>query len=192
MIGWISGTLITKRMDYCIVAAGGLGYEITMTTRDLAKLGAVGSQVVLYLASMYREDAQMLFGFWDLATKHAFMVLNKANGVGPKMALQVLEVYPVSELSLYCEQENYLAFTRVKGIGPKVAKRLVVDLKGKILYDSCPDMALQSSHSINAAVDALLKLGYKEKRARDMVQAAEGLSVEEIIKSALQKEGTKA
>ena len=67
----------------------------------------------------------------------------------------------------------------------------MIDLKGKLVYQSCPEKAMQSGTSHNEAVDALLQLGYKEQQARQMVSDSEGITVEDIIKSALQKEGSK-
>ena len=192
MIGWIQGKLIEKQETECIIAANGVGYSIELTAKDSFALPHTGEVVTLHLYPIFREDAQLLFGFLNQGDKMAFSELNKANGVGPKMALQILETYTVEELSLYIAQNNHMALTRVKGVGPKVAKRLVLELKGKLIYRSHPDRAMQSTSAQQEAITALMNLGYKEKRASDMVRGSDGLTVEEIIKSALQKEGTKA
>ena len=191
MIGWIKGVLIERDENSCMVDCGGLGYVIELTLKDWSMMPSIGSEVALYLHPVYKEDSQQLYGFRDRSAKRAFVELNKANGVGPKMALQILDTYSLEELSLFVAQNNHMAFTRVKGVGPKVAKRLLIDLKGKLQYNSCPEKAMQSTAAHQEAIDALMHLGYKEKRAREMVQSAGGMSVEEIIKSALQKEGTK-
>lgn len=191
MIGWIQGELVEKEESHCLVAAGGVGYSIQLTAKDSFLLPHTGERVTLHLSPVFREDSQQLYGFLDKGAKIAFSELNKANGVGPKMALQILETYTIEELSLYIAQNNHLALTRVKGVGPKVAKRLVLELKGKLIYRSHPDRAMQSSSAQQEAIKALVNLGYKDKQASDMVSNASGISVEEIIKSALQKEGAK-
>ena len=192
MIAWLSGTLVDKGTNTCILSVGGVGYEVELTLKDWSQLPGLGSAVQLFVQAAYREDAQLLFGFLEKSAKSAFTALTKASGVGPKMALQVLDTYGIDELSLFVAQGNYLALTRVKGIGPKVAKRLMIDLKGKLVYQACPEKSMQSGTSHNEAVDALLQLGYKEQQARQMVSDSEGITVEEIIKSALKKEGSKA
>lgn len=191
MIAWVSGILMEKEPGLCVIAVSGLGYEVALTLKDWGQLPMVGEKVSLFVNSIYREDAVLLFGFMSHADKQAFLALNKASGVGPKMALQILDAYKLDELSLFIAQGNHMALTRVKGVGPKLAKRLIIDLKGKIEYKSCPERAMQSSDSQQDAIDALVNLGYKEAKARDMVGSAEGMTVEEMIKSALQKEGTK-
>ena len=191
MIAWISGVLIEKEPGLCVIGVNGLGYEVSLTLKDWGLLPQVGEKVTLFIQAIYREDAVLLFGFLDKTGKEAFAALNKANGVGPKMALQILDAYRLEELSLFVSQGNHMALTRVKGVGPKLAKRLMIDLKGKLLYQSCPERAMQAPGLRQDAIDALVNLGYKDVKARNMVQDADGMTVEEIIKSALQKEGVK-
>lgn len=192
MIAWITGILVDKEPNIAIISVNGLGYEVELILKDWSKLPDLGNKVTLFVQSIYREDSQLLFGFVESSSKKAFTSLNKASGVGPKMALQILDTYSLEELSLFVAQGNHMALTRVKGVGPKLAKRLMIDLKGKLQYSSCPERAMQSSSALQEAIDALINLGYKDARARAMVQQAEGITVEDIIKSALQKEGIKA
>lgn len=188
MIAWVQGELVDKSPHTCIVAASGVGYEIEMIQKDWHVLPEVGKVVTLYVQSIYREGAQLLFGFLSHHVRSVFSALNKASGVGPKMALQILDTYTIDELSLLIAQGNHIGLTKVKGIGPKLAKRLIIDLKGKIVYQSNPDKAMQTPQGQQDAIAALVRLGYKENRAREMVLKADGMSVEEIVKSALQKE----
>jgi holliday junction DNA helicase RuvA len=192
MIAWISGVLVDKEPNIAVISVHGLGYQVELTLRDWEILPPLNEQVTVFVQAIYREDSQLLFGFIDHSAKKTFTALNKASGVGPKMALQILDTYSLEELSLFVAQGNHMAFTRVKGVGPKLAKRLMIDLKGKLLYTSCPERAMQSPTAQQEAIDALIHLGYKEARARVMAQQAEGMTVEAIIKSALQKEGIRA
>lgn len=189
MIAWLNGVLVDKSNSRCVVSVQGVGYEVEMIMREWYQLPNTGDTVTLFIQSVFKEDAAMLFGFFDKSMKEVFTILNTANGVGPKMALQVLDKYTVDALSLLIAQGNHVGLTAVKGVGPKLAKRMILDLKGKILYQSCPERAMQSPVSQQDAVAALIKLGYKESKALGMVQKASGTSVEEIIRSALQVEG---
>lgn len=189
MIAWLQGVLIAKNPNTCIISVGGVGYEVEMVMKDWYRLPNVGEKLTLHVQSIFKEDAAMLFGFFEAQIKSVFVILNTASGVGPKMALQILDTYTVEELSLLIAQGSHIGLTRVKGIGPKLAKRLIIDLKGKILYQSCPERAFQSPLHQQDAVAALVRLGFKEAKAIDMVQKSVGMTVEEIIKSALKQEG---
>lgn len=189
MIAWLQGTLLSKKGTSCVVAVQGIGYEAEMISKEWYQLPQLGEPLELYVQAVYREDSATLFGFFNEKTKEVFTILNTASGIGPKMALQILDTYSIEELSLLIAQGSHMGLTRVKGVGPKLAKRLIIDLKGKILYQSCPERAMQSPTDQQDAVEALVRLGYKQARALEMVQKASGMTVEEIIKSALQKEG---
>jgi Holliday junction DNA helicase RuvA len=191
MIGWLCGILVEKEPNGCVISTNGVGYIVEMTLKDWGVLPQVGHEVLVYVQPIYREDAQLLFGFLHKSGKTAFLALNKASGVGPKMALQILDTYSLEELSLFVAQGNHMALTRVKGVGPKLAKRLMIDLKGKLVYQSSPDRAMQSPKSLQEAIDALEKLGYKTAKAIQMVRDAQGMTVEDILKSALQQEGAR-
>lgn len=187
MIAWLQGILVAKDKNACIISVGGVGYEVEMVMKDWYLLPKVGEALTLYIQAIYKEDAAVLFGFYEPAKKSVFVTLNTASGVGPKMALQILDTYSIEELSLLIAQGSHIGLTRVRGIGPKLAKRLIIDLKGKILYQSSPDRAFQSPIHQQDAVQALVRLGFKETKAIDMVQKSEGLTVEEIVKSALKQ-----
>lgn len=189
MIAWLEGVLVDKESNRAIVSVNGVGYEVELVMRDWYELPSAGENVTLFIQSIFKEDAAMLFGFFNKSVKNVFTILNTAKGVGPKMALQILDAYTVEELSLLIAQSNHIGLSKIKGVGPKLAKQLIIDLSGKILYQSCPEKAMQSPMSQQDAVDALVRLGYKETKARDMVQKASGFSVEDIIKSALKQEG---
>lgn len=187
MIAWLKGVLISKKPNSCIISVHDVGYEVEMVIKEWYLLPNIGDEVILHIQSIFREDAAMLFGFYEAGAKSVFTILNTASGVGPKMALQILDTYSVEELSLLIAQGNHVGLTKIKGVGPKLAKRLIIDLKGKILYQSCPERAMQSTMHQQDAVAALVRLGYKESKAIDMVQRATGMTVEDMVKSALQQ-----
>ena len=187
MIAWLEGVLIGQNEQACILNVAGVGYEVDMLANELMRLPVVGTTMALHIAAVYREDAHSLYGFMSIANRDAFKVLLRANGVGPKMAQSILQYHGADELSVIVAQGNFQALTRAKGVGPKLAKRLVIDLKDKIICRTQPDMAMQSPNVIDDAVEALMKLGFNENRARDMLKGVEGQSVEDMVKQALQQ-----
>jgi Holliday junction DNA helicase RuvA len=186
MIAWLEGTIIHKLDHLCIVNVAGVGYEVELLLVDSVQIPAVGQSVRLHIAAIYREDIQQLYGFLCSDNKAAFKTLLTANGVGPKMAQSILQYHGAQALSLLVAQGNYQGLTRAKGVGPKLAKRLVIDLKDKIICKAQPDLSMQSTHVIEMATEALMKLGFNESRAKAMLTGAEGHTVEELVKQALQ------
>jgi|AntRauTorckE5430_2_1112549.scaffolds.fasta_scaffold00045_30 Holliday junction DNA helicase RuvA len=189
MIAWLQGVLIEKKINSCVISCHGVGYNVEMVMKDWYVLPDLNEELTLFIAAIFREDSATLYGFLKSSMKEAFLILNTANGVGPKMALQILDTYSVDELSLLIAQGNHIGLTKVKGVGPKLAKRLIIDLKGKLIYQSCPERAMQSPSIQKDALEALIRLGFKENKAIDMIQGSSGNTVEEMIKSSLKKEG---
>jgi Holliday junction DNA helicase RuvA len=186
MIAWLEGRVVQKSEAGCIVNVSGIGYEVEMLMVDAVSLPPPGSLVQLHIAAIYREDSQQLYGFISTQNRDAFKTLLTANGVGPKMAQSILQFHGAESLSLLVAQGNYQGLTRAKGVGPKLAKRLVIDLKDKLICHSRPDMAMVSTDLLNMAVEALVKLGFSEARAKAMLDGVDGQSVEGLVKQALQ------
>ncbi|UTC24439.1 Holliday junction branch migration protein RuvA [Candidatus Comchoanobacter bicostacola] len=187
MIAWLKGVIHSRTFNSCIIDVQGIGYEVLMMQSDLGRLPANDQVVQVHTAAIYREDSATLYGFLSGQNKEAFIILNTASGVGPKMALSILDFHDANQLSLLIAQGNYQALMRAKGVGQKLAKRLVIDLKGKIICRAQPDLSMQSPDTIELAVEALSKLGFSEGKARDMLKGVEAQSVEEMIKQALQQ-----
>ncbi|MDC3180516.1 Holliday junction branch migration protein RuvA [Gammaproteobacteria bacterium] len=186
MIAWLEGQVIQKTEDRCVINVSGIGYEIEMLMVDAVNLPSPGSVVQLYIAAIYREDTQQLYGFSSVQNRDAFKTLLGANGVGPKMAQSILQYHGAESLSLLVAQGNYQGLTRAKGVGPKLAKRLVIDLKDKLICHAQPDMAMVPSALLDTAIEALMKLGFSELRAKAMLDGVDGQSVETLVKKALQ------
>lgn len=186
MIGRLRGTLVTKRLDGVTVDVGGVGYELSVTTRDLAELPGVGEEIVLHTHLHVREDAMVLFGFSTDRGRDFFRVVLTAPGVGPKLALAMLSTLDVDELHAAIIGEDVDALTVVPGIGKRSAQKMVLELKPKLV-----DMPIGSMPGANSARpqvrDALEGLGYNAAEIRDALVDVDGsLTVAEQIRSALQ------
>ncbi len=186
MIGHIRGELIEKQPPLLVVEANGVGYEIEASMQTFYRLPALSSQVKVYTHFVVREDAQLLFGFFDRKERTLFRTLIKTNGVGPKMAIAILSGMSSDEFASCIGSEDATRLTKIPGVGKKTAERLVVELKDKIAalgLDEATDFELtgaqlpSATQSINGYIDdaqsALVALGYKPVIASKAVASAQ-------------------
>jgi Holliday junction DNA helicase RuvA len=189
VIGRLVGQLAEKQPPSLLIDVNGVGYELEASMNTCFKLPAVGAAVTLYTHFVVREDAQLLYGFYDRQERTVFRALIKANGVGPKLALAILSGMGCDELIGCMQREDAAALTRIPGVGKKTAERLIVELKDKLkliptsepaefelLGDALPG-ATSSAHQLEhfraEAESALLALGYKPAMASKAVLQAE-------------------
>ena len=203
MIGRIQGTLLHKQAPEVLVDVAGLGYEVFVPLTCFYNLPATGQQTTLYTHFVVREDAQLLFGFSDIATRDIFRELIKVNGVGPKMGLAILSALDRQELIDCVLEERLTTLVRVPGIGKKTAERLLIELRDRVKKWGAPADLLSepqiplSNRSTLAgtarddAHSALLSLGYKAAEADKALNSVEKnhapTSGEEFIKLALKQ-----
>lgn len=196
MIGRLRGTLIQRQAPFLLLDVNGVGYEIEATMSTFYDLPAPGSECVVYTHLIVRDDAHLLYGFADLAERGLFRELIKVNGVGARMAMNVLSGMPVGEFTRCVHENDAAALTRVPGIGKKSAERLIIEMRDR-LKDEIPAAELPPavasrpgapSDPVHDAVSALAALGYKPHEASRMVRAIDvtGKNSEDIIRSALQ------
>lgn len=183
MIGMIQGQCMHLDTHKCILMTGGIGYEIHIPTRHLSDI-SLNAQTTLHTHFVVREDAQLLFGFLTVAERDVFRILLKANQVGPKLACSIIDAYTPSDIMMMVQHERLDMIKRIKGIGPRMAEKLLVQLKGTI--DDFPAQAASPGHSGKQdAIDALLTLGYKETLIRKILQDIPLGTTQEMIKAAL-------
>lgn len=132
MIAKLRGIIDTIGEDYCIVDVGGVGYLVFASAKTLGKL-AKGRQYCLLIETVVREDSISLFGFYDAWEKEWFLTLTKVQGVGAKVCLSILSVLSPAQLAQAVAAQDKNSFTRASGVGPKLAARLVTELKDKIV-----------------------------------------------------------
>ena len=204
MIGRLRGVLAEVGEAECLIDCGGVGYVAACGARTLGRLPAPGDETTLYIHSQWSEDAgPRLYGFLTRDERRTFTVLLAIQGVGPKAALSVLDVLPPGELASAVAREDKAAVGRANGVGPKLALRIVTELKGKPLGDahfapSAPgvhaEVAPPPPSVTGEAVAALLGLGIAEINARRAVDQAlirlgDEAELPAVIRAALQELG---
>ena len=191
MIGFLSGKILHIEDNMAIVVAHGVGYEVFLHDRMIKNIHG-NNQVSIYIHHHIREDAQTLFGFIDHKEKMLFRKLLKINGVGPKLAIAILAYLEPQAFIQAVIAEDYVSLNTVKGLGAKVAKRLVMDLKPILIGEGFNVNSSLSKDGNNTsywqdAVLVLSRLGYKthhaEKLVRDVQDEAKDL--DHLIRLAL-------
>lgn len=190
MIATLTGVVAEKTLDQLVLDVSGVGYGLLVTNEDYARLGA-GDLAKVYVHEHIRETAHDLFGFISLDTKQLFEQLLSVNGVGPKMALSVLNTGNSGDVRASIASGDVKSIQKASGVGKRVAERIVVDLKDKVGLagvDLGSTGLLQSDANItrDEAAQALIALGYTpQDAAAALVQIPADLPTEERIKQAL-------
>jgi len=201
MIGRLRGAVAEIGEEEALIDVGGVGYVVRCGSRTLGHLPALGEETLLHVETQWTESAGMrLYGFSTREERRAFVLLQNIQGVGPKAALSVLDVLPPAELASAVAREDKAMVGRAQGVGPKLAQRIVTELKDKPISDG-PVQAFHASATsphvptvAGEAVAALLGLQIAEVNARRAVDAAllrlgEDAAVPAVIKAALQEIG---
>ncbi|MGM9552398.1 MAG: Holliday junction branch migration protein RuvA [Clostridia bacterium] len=194
MIAFIKGIVTHIDDQGAIIDVGGVGFLVTMPAIDIGKLPKVGQEALVYTYLYVREDVMELFGFSDKESIKYFKKLISVSGVGPKAAISLLSALTPSELALAIISSDSKAIGKAKGIGPKMAQRIVLELKGKVeTEDAIGQGAVSESvykPSVDtSAVNALIALGCSPSEAQKTVMqiSGENLTTEDIIKEALRR-----
>jgi Holliday junction DNA helicase RuvA len=196
MFSHICGSLVQKGRDYVVIDNQGIGYRLSVPSSAVFSLPDKGTvKLNTYLA--VREDGIALYGFPTTAELELFELLLSVSGIGPKAALAVLSVMTPDAFCLAVLQENVRALTAVPGVGPKSAKRLILELKDRVAsldIAAIPQMKLGplQGDAYSDAVAALVTLGYSGPEAQAAVHAAarcdeNRLSAQELLKNALKQ-----
>jgi Holliday junction DNA helicase RuvA len=181
MIGKLKGTIDEIGDDYVLVDVHGVCYVAYCSGRTLSKLGSVGEACVLFIETYVREDQLKLFGFQTQLEREWFNLLQSVQGVGAKVALAVLSTLTPPELANAIALQDKTAVSRAQGVGPKVAVRIVTELKNKApaFAGEAINIGLKqeigegvASAPVADAVSALTNLGYSRDQAANAVAAA--------------------
>ena len=185
MIYSLSGKLVHTESDLAVIECAGVGYACKTTFSTLQQIAGKSS---------VREDAVELFGFATKEELKSFRMLISVSGVGPKAGLAILSACTPSQFALAVATGDSKAFTKIKGIGTKIAQRIVLELKDKVAKENTISVrgnatqgfAAVPSGAVEEAVTALVVLGYTEGEAMSVISKLDpNLSVEELIKKAL-------
>ncbi len=207
MIGKLRGVVDAVGTEQAIIDVGGVGYEVACSSRTLSMLPAPGEPVTLAIETHVREDAIKLYGFLSEAERGWFRLLQSVQGVGAKVALSLLSTLDAEHLAAAVALQDKAAITRAPGVGPKVALRIVNELKDKAppLPISIAATMGQPSSTANGArangsdpspaaeaISALLNLGYSAQQARSAIAAAaekagQGVQTADLIRLGLKE-----
>lgn len=182
MIGKLKGTIEEIGEDYVLVDVHGVCYIAFCSARTLSRLGSVGEAAVLFIETYVREDQLKLFGFQTALEREWFRLLQIVQGVGSKVALAVLSTLTPSELANAIALQDKTAISRAPGVGPKVAIRILTELKAKapaFAGEGAINIGLKqelgegmAAAPVSDAVSALTNLGYSRDQAANAVAAA--------------------
>jgi len=172
MIGSLHGEVSQIGLDGLTLVVSGLGFRIHATPATLADI-RLGQQITLSTSLVVREDSLTLFGFASQDERDTYEILQTVSGVGPKLALAMLAVHSPEELRLAVENEDLAALKRVPGVGPKSARRLVLELQGKLGSPTRPAHSSPAPTSVQSEVlEALVSLGWNTKAAEQAIASA--------------------
>ena len=173
MIAYLVGQLHTKNLKSAVILSAGVGYRVFMPLSDLSHLGETGQQIAVHVHTHVREDAFELFGFLSEQSLMCFEQLISVSGIGPKMALGVLSGMETAELADTISSGDYVKLTRIPGIGPKTAQRLVLELKDKMR----PAFPLFGFGNVLTDLrSAISNLGYKPAQVEKAAKSVEHLA----------------
>jgi Holliday junction DNA helicase RuvA len=207
MIGKLRGIVDTVAADHAIIDAGGVGYEVACSSRTLAALPPLGEPVTLSIETHVREDSIKLYGFLTQDERGWFRLLQSVQGVGAKVALSILSTLDIGQLASAIALQDRSMVTRAPGVGPKVALRIVNELKDKAppltiaaaAASEVPAATLNGAKAtapaavpMSEAVSALVNLGYAPIQASTAVatamqKAGEAPQTETLIRLSLKE-----
>jgi Holliday junction DNA helicase RuvA len=182
MIGKLKGVIDSYGEDFVIVDVGGVGYVVHCSARTLQALPGAGEPAVLSIETYVREDQIRLFGFMSDVEREWFRLLQTVQGVGAKVALSVLGTLKVGDLANAVAMRDKAMIARTPGVGPKVAERIVTELKDKAPAFADIDPAVirlsgavedkRAPRPVADAISALVNLGYGQPQAAAAIAAA--------------------
>ena len=194
MIYCLTGKIVKKNLDSVVVSCGGVGYLAQVPASVAGSLPGVGRETTLYTVMNLTENDVSLYGFATEQQQACFEMLTAVSGVGPKVGLAILSVMDPDRVALAISAGDHKAFKAANGVGPKLAQRIVLELKDKVgkglvegvTLENVSTAAAQSNAAASQAIAALVSLGYNQSDAALVVAKIDAtLPVEEIIKLAL-------
>jgi holliday junction DNA helicase RuvA len=195
MIGKLKGNIDSLAEDYVILDVHGVGYVVQCSARTLQKLPSAGEAATLAIETQMREDSIKLFGFLSERDRHWFRLLLTVQGVGAKVALAIQSVLDATELAAAIASQDKAAVARAPGVGPKLAARIVAELKDKApAFDPAAARLAGldgGNRTAQDALSALVNLGYGRSQAAAAVAASVAALGEDAPASELIRQGLK-
>ncbi len=205
MISSLTGTVQAVALNTAVIDVNGFGMLVNATPGTLSTLH-VGRETTVFTSMVVREDSMTLFGFASADERDVFEVLISVSGIGPRTGLAILAVHSPEEVRIAANTKDTAAFTKVSGIGPKGASRIVLELNGKLVPTGAPVTPVAGASTMSVwepqVIEALTGLGWSEKDATTTLKSlakadpetVSGGNVAEILRAALRSmsSGTRA
>ena len=189
MIEYIYGPLVEKKTNYCIVDINGMGYNIIISLNTFNNLPDINEKVKILTYFSVSENNQSLFGFSDRGEKELFLLLIGVSGIGPKTAINMLSAVPPKEFKNRLIAGEVKMLTSLPGIGPKTARRIIVELKDKFIDSGNEELPIEEDNTNTDAFYALRSLGFRSNDIRRVVNEVlkenKDLKTELVIKESL-------
>lgn len=192
MYAFFKGKIDTICKDKVIIDVNDMGYEVYMPESEIYTL-SLGEEIKIYTYLHVREDDMRLFGFKSKGSLEFFKKLITVSGVGPKVALGIISNVDTESLCVAIATENIAALKSVPGIGPKMAQKIIFELKDKVLKEQTEKIEVKAKNTniknIEEAMTALEVLGYTQKQIKEVVNTLDlsNDSVETIIRKVLKE-----
>lgn len=189
MITHLRGRLIEKNPTHLVIECAGVGYAVKISLNTYATLSS-DENIFIYTHQIFREDAQILFGFHSTEEREMFNHLISVSGIGPNTAILMLSALSPEEIAHAIQTEDVKTIKSIKGIGAKTAERVIIDLRDKVvkMEFTSNNIFTQNNTKRFEALTALIALGFDKKiaeKALDKVSASEEATVEVLIREAL-------
>lgn len=194
MIEFLKGRVHSTDRGYLVLETNGVGYIINMVSRELHTFYK-NEEVFINIRLILREDAAILYGFKDSETRNAFDLLTSVTGIGPKLAVGILDGDDVSNIAKYILSKDEKSLTKLPGVGKKTAQRIILELKDKVEklnldLDFTKEETPLFDENDDPAVEALISLGYNVYDAKKSLEKVDAsLDISERIREALKLMG---
>ena len=194
MLYSLTGKYIAAESNFVVIECGGVGFQCFTSMSTMTRLPAQGATVTLFTYMSVTENAITLYGFSQKTELSCFRMLISVSGIGPKAAISILSTLTPEDVALAVGSGDYKAITRANGVGPKIAQRVVLELKDKFKSMGAPADSPQgakggaslSPGNAAAAINALMVLGCQSSEAARLVAGLDpSLPTEELIRLAL-------
>lgn len=192
MISYLKGVLAASDAFSAIIDVNGIGFQVGMSTKSLARLPETGKPVQVYTILQVRDDNMALYGFATMQERETFSKLIGVTGIGPKVALAVLSTFTPAELARAIADEDVTSITRIPGIGKKSASRIVLELKGSLEKGVQTTAAGASAKKrLEGAAEALMGMGFTPQEAEVALEDAPASADESaLLQYALKRLGS--
>ena len=192
MIAHLSGTLLERTPAEVVIDVGGVGYRLFVSVQTYQRLPPAGASVDLVVHTHVREDAIQLYGFGERAERELFLLLTQVDGIGPRLAINILSGIPATDLREALRAGDTVRLVAIPGVGKKIAERMIVYLRDRVAaLAEGPEAPRGDGQDVpQAAVSALVNLGYRKPESERAVDAALGAGrsgFEDLFREALRR-----